>query len=97
MWQALVQFDSTTPPSDRLRFTVASVLDDEEMIADALERLAAAGPGAAGMALWPAQMSAGGKGAQYLDTLTAIMRSRALTQDQRDGSSSCQDTHTHTF
>jgi len=86
LWQLLVQLDSTRPPEDRLRFTVAVALHDEEMIADALERLAAANWNGAAIATWPAQMTAGGEGAQYLDTLTAIMWSRALSQDERDGS-----------
>jgi hypothetical protein len=65
-----------------VRYTTAVALHDEEMIADALDRLAAAGPGSGAIfALMPAQMARGGEGAQYLDTLTAIM----LSQGQRDG------------
>jgi len=81
LWQALVQLDSTRPPDDRVRYTTAVSLHDEEMIADALDRLAAAVPGLAGMALLPAQMSRGGEGAQYLDTLIAIMLSRLNQSD----------------
>jgi len=84
LWQALVQLDSTKPPEVRLRFTVASALQDEEMIADALDRLGAAGYLGAAIATLPAQMSADGEWAQYLDTLTAIMHSRTRSQDERD-------------
>jgi len=83
----LVQLDSARPPEDRLRFTVATALHDEEMIADALDRLAAAGYLDAAAATFPAQMSTGGEGAQYLDTLTAIMYSRTRSQDERDNAS----------
>ncbi len=85
LWQALVQLDSTRPPSDRVRYNTAVALHDEEMIADALDRLAASHWSSASMAMLPAQMSRGGEGARYLDTLTAIMQSRTRSQNDRDG------------
>jgi len=85
LWQALVQLDSTRPPSNRVRYTTAVALHDEEMIADALDRLAASHWSSAAIATLPAQMARGGEGARYLDTLTAIMHSRTRSQNDRDG------------
>jgi len=85
VWQSLVQLDSTNPTEIALHFRAASALHDEDMIADALNRLATANWIEAATATMPAQMSAGGEWAQYLDTLTAIMYSRPRSQNERDG------------
>jgi len=79
LWQSYVQLDSTSFLSDQLRFMSAVALTDEEMRADALDRLAGTFRSAS-VATYFAQMYGG---AEYLDTLTAIVRSRARTQDER--------------
>jgi len=82
LWQLSLQLDSTTYRSDQLRFSVALALGDEEMRADALDRLATQGWLAAAEASLFAQTD---RGAEHLDTLIAIMQSRAGTQNERDG------------
>ncbi len=79
LWQSYVQLDSTSILSDQLRFMSAVALTDEEMRAVALDRLAGTFRSAS-VATYFAQMYGG---AEYLDTLTAIMQSRARTQDER--------------
>jgi len=81
LWQSLEQLDSTSWTRDAIRFSAAVALGDDEMRAHALDRLAAQiWPAAA----WATVFAQTDGGAEYLDTLTAIMQSRPLpTQDER--------------
>ena len=80
LWELLVRLDSTSTDNSGLRFRAAVRLGDEEMIAEALDRLAAQwGPAALATVFAQRYREA----VEYLDTLTAIMQSNALTRRER--------------